>query len=333
MATLNNNVGDITLTKKSGTVLTLSTEGTYVDSDIQFTLGVQSGVSAAGTASADADVVSGSTSGGTNISSSIGEKTTTEPSSGYFIRIDATGTGRSQATTAGWIDAGALPVASTTETKYFPVSGGLYSASVSSHSISTTPVVTAEVSSSVTNITTTTQPSGTDGTDYWTITPSGSVTTTGISTAQGTATVGTAGYVTTGSTSSSEDTVSITPTVTNGTAQYIRKGTITNNTSGGTSSGTINRGKQIKIGKGYYSSDQYYKAQNNSGTRYIETTSYAGSALTCNGFENVIVNGIQVRTPLSGYTESFTVKVPNGSGYANFVFNVDSSGNVTITES
>lgn len=212
------------------------------------------------------------------------------------------------------------------------VASGAYSASVSSHSISTTPVVTADVSSSVTNITTTTQPSGTDGTDYWTITPSGSVTTTGVSTAQGTATVGTAGYVTTGSASSSEDTVSITPTVTDGTAQYITKGTVTNNTSGGTSIGTINRGSQIKIGAGYYPTDRYYTAQPNSGTKTITTSYNAGSAQNCDGYQFVTVEGIYVNKPSSG-TKSFTVRVPNGSGAINFVFTVDSSGNVTITES
>lgn len=37
-------------------------------------------------------------------------------------------------------------------------------------------------------------------------------------------------------------------------------GKITNNTSGGSSSGTINAGSQIKIGKGYYANDVYYTA-------------------------------------------------------------------------
>ena len=41
----------------------------------------------------------------------------------------------------------------------------------------------------------------------------------------------------------------------------IAKATITNNTSGGTSPVTINRGKQIKIGAGYNPTDLYYIAQ------------------------------------------------------------------------
>lgn len=61
----------------------------------------------------------------------------------------------------------------------------------------------------------------------------------------------------------------------------IGNGTITNNTSGGTSSGTVNRGSQIKIGAGYYSADSYYTAQENSGTLDITqsgTTSVDGYA-------------------------------------------------------
>ena len=40
----------------------------------------------------------------------------------------------------------------------------------------------------------------------------------------------------------------------------IPAGTVTLNTSGGTSSGTINAGQQIKLGAGYYDSDLYYTA-------------------------------------------------------------------------
>ena len=65
----------------------------------------------------------------------------------------------------------------------------------------------------------------------------------------------------------------------------IANGVITNNTSGGTSSGTINRGNQIKIGAGYYPSDIYYQAQENSGTLEIEQ---AGT-FSCDGYENVLV--------------------------------------------
>ena len=382
---------------------------------------------------------------------------------------------------SGWITAGSKSVAD-----------GAYSASVSSHSITTTPVVTTALSGTVTSIGTTTKPSGTDGTDYWTITPSGSVSTTGVSSAKGKATIGTAGYIATGNKETTASTVNITPTVSAGTTRYIAKassstsngtatatagtasttvsgmvttstdtgysvsasatggnasvtassvtvgagynpssvtasttaksatgtsasetkyiqkgvlsasvssntggsasmaatgftaassatdyyvtlstiagsvkakaqvgtegyvktetdetsatsvavsgngnklyipaGTITNNTSGGSSTATINRGNQIKIGKGYYPNDLYYKAQNNSGTLTIDTSKNRGS-ISVDGYSFINITGINIPKPSSG-TNTFAVKVPNGSSTITFTFSVDSSGNVTIT--
>ena len=127
MATLtpsaNGMLGSITLTKQTGTLLTLATDDTYVDDDIQFTIGVQSGAGAAGSASADANVEStdDSSVGGTNVYSAIGTKQSTEPTSGYYIRIGASATGNSQITTAGWLDAGSLQAASATATVFYPV--------------------------------------------------------------------------------------------------------------------------------------------------------------------------------------------------------------------
>ena len=127
MATLtpsaNGMLGTITLTKKTGTLLTLATDDTYVDDDIQFTIGVQSGAGAAGSASADASVepTDDSSVGGTNVYSAIGTKQSTEPTSGYYIRIGASATGNSQITTPGWLDAGNLQAASATATVFYPV--------------------------------------------------------------------------------------------------------------------------------------------------------------------------------------------------------------------
>jgi len=144
------------------------------------------------------------------------------------------------------------------------VKSGSYSASGSA-AITTTPIVTPAISGNITDITTTTTPSGTSGTDYWLLDPSGTVTTTGIATATGTATVGTAGWLATGS-KTGTGTANITPTVAAGTNRYLTKSTITNNTSGGTSSGTINAGSQIKFGAGYNKTDVYYTAQAARGT-------------------------------------------------------------------
>ncbi len=126
MATLTNGAvlsGDITITKRVGTLLTLDTDAKYVDKDVQFTIGVQSAASAADTTEADADVEatdSGSI-GGINISNVIGAKSDSEPSSGYYIRVKATGSGSSKVTTPGWLDAGSMEEATATATKFFPV--------------------------------------------------------------------------------------------------------------------------------------------------------------------------------------------------------------------
>lgn len=106
----------------------------------------------------------------------------------------------------------------------------------------------------------------------------------------------------------------------------VSAGSITNNTSGGTSSGTINRGKQIKIGKGYYASDKYYTAEENNGTLNITTTHDAQTDVSCDGYANVNVSGINVPN-----SKVFQIKVPNGSEAIIFNFSVDGNGNVLVT--
>lgn len=70
---------------------------------------------------------------------------------------------------------------------------------------------------------------------------------------------GTSGYVTS---STTNETAATSVAVSgNNTKLYIPAGSVTNNTSGGTSSGTINMGSQIKIGAGYYPSNLYYTAK------------------------------------------------------------------------
>lgn len=118
---------DITLTKQLNTLLTLSTLNKYVDKDIQFNLGVRS-ASASLTAAANSAIESTvATSGGTNISGSVGTKTTTEPSSGYFIRVKASGSGNVNIGTTGWIDN--IQSASADETAFYPISEATFSAS------------------------------------------------------------------------------------------------------------------------------------------------------------------------------------------------------------
>ena len=109
----------------------------------------------------------------------------------------------------------------------------------------------------------------------------------------------------------------------------VAAGTVTNSTtlpSGKSSSGTCSRGKYVKIGAGYYPNDLYYLAQNNSGTLTVSTSHNAATNISCNGKTNVNVTGIYVPAG-----KSFTVRVPDGDSTVDFVFTVDSSGNVTIS--
>ena len=328
---------------------TVQTSGKYLTSNITIGKIVTSNISAAnikyGTTVTVGDEdsgtrhtnVTGTFTQASTVSSGQTAATAGQILSGYSAWVDAAEVQGSIATkTASDLSASGdtvtVPAGFYAEQTTKSVDAGAYSASVSAHAVTATPVVTGSISGSVSNIGTTTQPSGTDGTDYWTITPSGSVTTVGIATAVGQATIGTAGYIATGSTTSSDSTVNITPRVDNGSTRYIVKGTVTNNTSGGTAEATINRGSQIKIGAGYYPSDLYYAAEKNSGILTIDTTKNVGT-ISVDGYADVNLTGVNIPTPSTG-TNTFSVKVPNGAGEPiTFVFSVDTSGNVTITVS
>ena len=111
--------GDVLLDKQLGTTLTLSTDDKFLDKDIELNLSVQSGAGAVTVASTDADVQSDAS--GRNISSSIGTKSSTQPVSGYYIKLQTSGTGKSTITTAGWLDTGSMGTATATADKYFPI--------------------------------------------------------------------------------------------------------------------------------------------------------------------------------------------------------------------
>lgn len=91
---------------------------------------------------------------------------------------------------------------------------------------------------------------------------------------------------------------------------YIKSCTITNNTSGGSSSGTINRGSQIKIGQGYNPSDVYYTAQANSGTKTIT----ANGVESCDGYASV---DVQVPTGITP-TGTITLTQQTGTNVTNY---------------
>ena len=105
-----------------------------------------------------------------------------------------------------------------------PMSAGSYSASVASHNI-TKATASSSVTGSITNVTTTTKPSGTDGTDYYTITPE-LTTKAGSSKATGKATISTAGYLATGNTTSSESSVDVGVEASPGKSYYLKASSV-----------------------------------------------------------------------------------------------------------
>lgn len=117
----------------------------------------------------------------------------------------------------------------------------------------------------------------------------------------------------------------------------ISTGTVTNNTSGGTSSGTVNRGNQIKIGAGYYSADQYYTAQANSGTKTISSS----GTISVDGYANVSVAAGSNTVNVTGGTPNIStinrgMQIKIGAGYhASDVYYTAqaNSGTLTITQS
>ena len=111
-----------------------------------------------------------------------------------------------------------------------PMSAGAYSASVASHTTSNA-TASSNVSGSIINVTSATKPSGTDGSDYFTITPT-LTTSAGSSKATGKATVDTAGYLVTGNTTSSESSKTVGVTATQGSNYYLKASSVTKENPG-----------------------------------------------------------------------------------------------------
>lgn len=134
------------------------------------------------------------------------------------------------------------------------VANGSYSASVSSHDIAKA-TASSSVTGSITSISSTTKPAGTDNTDYYTITPS-LTTSNGSSTAVGTATIDVAGYLAAGYTPSPESfkTVEVDPSP--GDSYYLKASSVTKEDPG---TGYINKAtvtpaktsQHVKITAGY----------------------------------------------------------------------------------
>ena len=163
------------------------------------------------------------------------------------------------------------------------IGAGTHSGTVSTHTVDN-PAVTYKISGTVGNISSTTKPSGTDGTDYWTIDPDGDVTN-GTSHAKAKATIGTAGYISTTSGESSDNTTSIGVTVTTGTNKYISKAT---------------------------SSKTNPTASATNGTASITKQPSASASVTSNGIETTTTNtGFSVTASAS--SGSGTISATGGS--------------------
>ena len=137
-------VDDITITKQTGTRLTLNQQGKYVAYDGYFDIAVRTGVGTVTVASTDATIQSDAS--GRNISGVIGTKSQSAPSSGYYLKVDASGSAGCSVSTAGWFNTGEIGTASASGSFYFPVN-------TATASVSGTNTVTPTASISGSNVT------------------------------------------------------------------------------------------------------------------------------------------------------------------------------------
>ncbi len=177
----------------------------------------------------------------------------TDPGTGY-TNVDTLG----RSTSTRYIK---VPKGYNDAVRKFTVSGvanGAYSASVSSHTTSNA-TASSNVSGSIVNITSATKPStGNDGSDYFTITPK-LTTAAGSSKATGKATIGTAGYIATGNTTSSESSKSVGVTASQGDSYYLNASSVSSATTTDPGNGYTNKAtvtpstsaQYVKISAGY----------------------------------------------------------------------------------
>lgn len=96
---------------------------------------------------------------------------------------------------------------------------------------------------------------------------------------------------------------------------YLVKAAVTNNTSGGTSSGTINVGKQIKISAGYNPSDLYYTAQTSAAGASGNVTCNAQSGNNVAGYATASVKTGSAKTPATTISHTVSVKWDDNKGW------------------
>ena len=251
---------------------------------------ITTGVAAANASAASITIetTDDSSKAGVNVQSILGTAADSEPTSGYFLRIKANGSGSSKVTTAGWFPTGALATSSTSTTKFYPVTAA-------AGEITGTNTVTPNASLSGSNVTLSDTNNGI------------SITATGGGTASVTAAakINTAGYAPTTNSlfsktlAASNNTTTATKYISAITIPSEKSLTITNNgTATMTTSGTAN----------------ITSSSTTTGTVTIAAKTAAGDS--SNTSQIVVQNGLWKTTAASAastYYGRVTVRAVSGS--------------------
>lgn len=282
-------------------------------SDITY-IPIASGSDTANSALAEIGVITADGSAaGINVSSILGTRATTEPTTGYYIALSATGSGSSKISQAGWFPLNAvLTTASTTITRYFPITqgtleitGGGLSSSTGYASLSTDGYYNGTSYNTSDKVTLTT----TEASGYYKITASGYGT---VERAQVNKRITQAGYFPQNSTAISAIAASSTTSNTGSTAYYIKKSTLS-----ATSVTSSNDDQTVTISAGYYPTERTVTV--NKMTTQTPTTSYTYSGMTTY-FEagTASSNNVSITpryTNSAGYVAAHTNTNNGGIGY------------------
>ena len=188
---------------------------------------------------------------------------------------------------------------------------GAYSASVASHDI-TNATASSSVVGSITGVATATKPSGTDGTDYYTITPE-LTTKAGSSKVKGKATISTAGYLSVGSDTSPESSMSVEVEPSPGKSYYLKASSVTKEKPGvdpGTSytdKATVTPStstQYVKVTAGYLpnSKIKVEAIPNQKTSNDVTATVKAGISNITSINASQVTNGVTVTASASGST-------------------------------
>lgn len=257
-------------------------------------------------------------------STSVTGMVTTTTNTGYSVSASATSGTASASAPAGYVasaTSSSQSAKTASETKY--IQKGVLNAGVSGN-ITFTPSVS-------TNMATISKPStGTEGTDYYSITGSGSKS----GTVSGTAGVTTEGYVKTETASGGSATGSIAAN----DKKYIAKLNVTTGSSAAPSSGTptnIAKNTNIKISAGYNPSDLYYKTQNYTIDDFATSGKYTASG-SVSGANIKTYSSLDIAaaaTPALAITDSSTAITPAAISGDTSKYNITTSvtGKTTYT--